>query len=745
MPSSFDLPRNNRRKLGEVLRTAIEESKSQDLSMPHTQATAVHEYLKGERAFAIRDPHDPSYIVLEVEQPRNQPSYEAIVSDVAQEIGRQSRVDIAPRVGLKDTTLNGIRDRAVAQGLMSYLFPSDVTEMAHQAFQKFRVEDGGAALAVSETVYPGRGWGLKIDVIPPEEISFLPVGARAYSEVNGVVWRRWVSLRWLRGIVRRIGETLGKKLSLPSEGSQFYRDLNVVQVHPGQGIGRDATNTVGWEINQQFSYAERGVASTEGTVVDMVEFSQVYVTPDRRHIERLVFMVGRHVFHDQEFADFESPQMPIAYAPYAPVGGPYGRSYAYPKMMAHLMAERFIQAMTRTVDEIDTYGIITATGGMGFNWDDITRPSGGGFRVAVHNLDTGAPNQKLEQLTPINIAQVLGNLPNMMLGLPQTVYPSSPLLSGNAPGRVEGDPALARLDSLSNIQIAAGGKMAGEAWAQIYRAGLELGRDHYVEDESIPLVLVDDAMAGVVLDTAEVPHSDEERAADEMARMERAEGFVQQGIDPSFGSAMETAGLRATEAGDLEAPGTPGSGRVQRVPIGRFTIGPNVIPHPDSVAIGIESLMPRDKDKEYQDLELSRKLGYMSAMEVQIEVYKQGLDRFLGGKANWNTYKVAILNLLSAFGDGVNPGPVLVPGVGAVHRVGYWAISTFMSSPEYLMASESVRQKIMTLQQYYDPTNTGQTAATAEEAAMMEAMSQTSGQQQLSPQGLPGPMGIAAA
>lgn len=728
MPYSFDLP-SDKRELGRVLRDAIEDGKVTDLMAPYVQAVAVRNYLNGDRNFEIVDPRDPSFPLMTVQSPRNQPACESIVGDVAKEIGRQSRIDIRPAVKIKDTTLNGIRDRAIAQGMLSYLFSRDVVSGPHEASQKLRTEEGGCGLAISETYRSGRGWGIKVEIIPIEEITLLPIGAKTLEQVTGMAWRRPASLKWLRGVVNKLGKTLGKRLSLPSEGSEDYKYMNVRKNK--SAVNTDVGSSPMWGLAPEIASVSQSGGDNDQHVTPMVEFVQCYITPDRKHVERVILMAGDYVIHDQTYDEGSMPMMPLSYSPYVPVGGIYGRSYAYPKMMAHIAAERAIQALSKVVSEVNAYGILAARQNMGVEWDRVTQASDGSFRIVTFSSDPASPQSRIEQIAPIEISRVIGSIPNFMLQVADRVFPDSPIFQGQAPGRVDSDAAIHSLEGLSTVQIAAGARTLAEAWSQMYRAGLEMARDHYNTGEHIPLVLVDDAMAGVVLDTAEVPLSTDERMERQNSASQRASAWQMKGIDPMFAEALRQAALPKDEAGNPISDGSEQSD-TQRVPIAQFTIGPNIIPHPDEVDIGIQSLMPRDEEKESMLLEAARQAGYASAIEVQIETMKRGLDRWLGGKAVWNTYRVAILNLLSAYGDGINPGQGLLPAAGTIHRIGYMVISTFKESPEFLLASETVKQKVLQLLEFYSPTNTAAGVPTADEAAMMQQMQQSQQMQGMS-------------
>lgn len=733
MAYSFDLPRGNKKELGEALRDSLESAKKYDLSPVYAQSVAVQNYLAGTRNFEIMDPFSPGYTLLKVSIPRDQPAWEQTVGQVSMELGRQLRMDVRPEIESSMIHLSAVRDVAVTRGLLNYYFPSFILDEPHQAFQKYAVEDGCAGIAVSECIYPGRGWGLRLTAIPPAELLFLPTGAKSRDKVNNISWRRWVTLDWLKSQLSKMNDASGgrKKYKLPAEGSPDYTDLGVIEVLPGDSLvdalsARSDVYTSGLLFDKSPSgYSESEMGSSKSKkAVKMVEFVQSYGTLDRRHCERCTMMAGRWVISDEEWPEDRAPLIPIGVGVYADVAGPYGRSYAYPKIMAGILGERFILKLARNANDIDAYGMLLLTGSMGLKHDELYRPTDGGFRVGEYNSDVGYPARDPIQFKPINMGEAYGSLPQFMLGASEGVYPSPPGMSGDAPGRIDSDVALKRLDLLSNSQIAAGAMSRARAFAQVYAAGLEKIRDRLANGESVPLTNPDESMAGIILDTEEIPMSLEDQQA-----------FGMRQLDEDYGSALQAGGFYRPQSTGNRAPSN-------RVAIGRFTIGPNVIPHPDEVAITIKSVLPRDKSGEHAMLLQSVQMGDMSIVEYQIEVRKRGLDVPVGGKASWNAYLLAVLNLLSVYGNGVEAGPYIVPVGSVTMRVGRWVVQTFMDSIEYAVASDTVKRQMLRLLESYSPVNTSQTQPTADEVAQMEQMRQRAATQGMSPRrALPQPTG----
>lgn len=730
MPSNFDLPKTNAEDLGDRIAEAIDNASIRDQSPIVAQANAVRQYLKGDRWFDVVDPFNPSWTLLRIENPIDQPAYEVIVSEVAKEIGRQLRIDVRPFAKQADLSMNARRDAAVSLGLLQHIFPTSLIYPVHQAAQKIRVEEGCVGLAVSETFLPGRGWSLRVQTIPADQLVLLPVGVKHRPEVNVVVWDRWVSLKWLRDQVESINTRMdSKRMSVPRKNSEAWERMEVLDVLPGESPRLSGQYDERRYGIGTYMYSDGHASDTrkEEQTVQFVRWRQVYVTEDQRHVSRKIFMIGRYVLDDQTYPQGEEPLMPVAWAVYADVGSPYGRSYAYPKMMATLGLERLLSTVQQNARALRAYGLLAFSTGMNVDLEQLERPSEGDMRTMAYTVDAGAPSQQPFQLAPVPMSKILGNLPQLVGAAAAAVFPDTPIQSGDAPGRVDSNQAIQTLDNLSNVAIKAGAESYALAWAQIYAAGQELADKHYQKGDRIPLILLSPVMAGIVLDTAEVPLSMAEKASQFQRDQDQASKYIQAGVDPFLASAIEGE--------TQQSRGSP------RVPLPRFMVGPNVIPHPDTVDIGIRSVMPRDEQREFQELMGATQSGFMSITEMQIRAYIKGLPQELGGEAAINAYELAILNLLSAYGDGVESGPWRIPAVGGDMGIGHWVFQTFIQSTVFALASQEVQQKILEIMDAYAGGNTPQSSFTADEAATVADMRMKQSQMGMGPQNRPQPNG----
>jgi hypothetical protein len=145
---------------------------------------------------------------------------------------------------------------------------------------------------------------------------------------------------------------------------------------------------------------------------------------------------------------------------------------------------------------------------------------------------------------------------------------------------------------------------------------------------------------------------------------------------------VEIAVLDETLAGVVMASGT-----------GQITIAKNQIPHPSEVDVMIASKNPRPLEKEKMELGEALKLQIITPTEYRIMARKKGLDIPVGNEAEWQNYRRAVMENIILFGDGVEPGSIIVSH-NDIHSVHLMVLNSLIGSPEFYLATPAVRTKI---------------------------------------------------
>ena len=127
---------------------------------------------------------------------------------------------------------------------------------------------------------------------------------------------------------------------------------------------------------------------------------------------------------------------------------------------------------------------------------------------------------------------------------------------------------------------------------------------------------------------------------------------------------------------------------------GEMSLADNAIPHPNDVNITIAAEVPKSEQQQKLELKESLRDQIITPTEYRIEVRKRGLTTPVGNEAEWQNYRRAMLENLILFGDGKMPGQVIVSGRD-MHTMHLMVLNSFMSGPEFYLASPAVRDKFV--------------------------------------------------
>jgi hypothetical protein len=202
------------------------------------------------------------------------------------------------------------------------------------------------------------------------------------------------------------------------------------------------------------------------------------------------------------------------------------------------------------------------------------------------------------------------------------------LMKGDAPGRVDSGQALGFLMESSNLPISPTAESIASAVSNCYRAALDLARSAWPSQKLVSVTLLDDSLAGVRMD--------------------------------------------------------PNSGMV--------TLEQSQIPSGEDVNVMVQSVFPRSVEQEKVELQEALKLQVIDMQEYQIQARIRALELPVGGEVEWQNYRRAMLENIVLFGDGREPGQVVVSKYD-LHAIHLKVLQAFMARPEYYMADVKVRSQ----------------------------------------------------
>lgn len=124
---------------------------------------------------------------------------------------------------------------------------------------------------------------------------------------------------------------------------------------------------------------------------------------------------------------------------------------------------------------------------------------------------------------------------------------------------------------------------------------------------------------------------------------------------------------------------------------GTISLTANAIPDPNEVEITIRSQYPESQEQKKQELMALMEKQIITPQEFRIQSRILNLDLPVANEAEWESYRQSVLNNIILFNDGETPGEITM-GEHEMHMMHLQRLTSFMSKPEYQLASPEVRR-----------------------------------------------------
>jgi len=108
------------------------------------------------------------------------------------------------------------------------------------------------------------------------------------------------------------------------------------------------------------------------------------------------------------------------------------------------------------------------------------------------------------------------------------------------------------------------------------------------------------------------------------------------------------------------------------------------------VVVSVESAIPRSKEQRKLEIKDALTTQIITPTEYNIIVRKEALELPVGAEVEWQNYRRAMLENLTLFNDGQNPGEIIF-SERDLHQVHLMVLDAFMARPEFYLAATPVR------------------------------------------------------
>jgi hypothetical protein len=594
-------------------------------------------YLNGARRFKIIDRLSGNLsIALENAKGELSFRYEEVVSQYLTEVGRYLKMDVFPAAGMVGEGLGAMRDAAIAHAVLGGLgskLPLDlVKRRTIIPFLKY----GTVGLVHSET---GREDHPDMyDIVHPRQLRGLPAWVDGLENLYAIARTRWVPLEWVRKRLLDVYD-ITAKFDPVSEGKAEEVQwgttppgITTMDLQGSSAGGKVASvqmkDLVGMNISSRDQVrGSKKMKERDGRFY--VPLEEICVLDDTgEDLARYIMKIGDYVPVDLDFEEAgERTILPLHIARHTDTGRFFARGFLARLVPFNNEVEKLLASLFKNMAELDMFGTLMVPGSSGIDfkrWRTGPRP-----RIEKWEPDPTAPTLHPIQVHPHNTGPLPAKIADFATQKQQAMANQGPYYMGETSGRVDSAAGLGFLFNTGNISMGLPANGLADAFAGVHSRMLQAARDRTGAEDMVELAVLDDAIAGVIID--------------------------------------------------------PDSGQI--------SLAQNPIPQPWKVKVDIKDRTPRDRDIRKQELLMLYERGLVDPTRFWITALEENLDFPGAPKEIWETWRKAIWQIILLFQDGKTPGSLVIGEHTQDPDIQLMPLQKFMNRIEFSLATPEVKEE----------------------------------------------------
>lgn len=375
--------------------------------------------------------------------------HQELLKIVNENASKFASLDWSPAATRDDTSLSGLRERAIAQIQSDAVIRSHtLNSIKPQASFMFSAY-GSIGFTGHLLDHPTIGLTSDIEIIHPRNLFPFPSVNRDYTQAKGICRQRTVPVSFLK---TRYGKKVTGNMNKLDGGIIQYGetlDLRATRTLPQPGT---VTNLLGQHRDEDMEIArvrEVYVEGVGGTLTEYAAFSGD-------------LLLERQKLHDVEVYN------PIGFARFMETGGWKGAG------LFHLMfgicreSEKLIKRLFNNINDLDRYGVVLLPQGV-INERATLKEIGKGLRVFFYDAEpTGMQDIRPITISPSNSGDIPGKTATFAEQLISSLNPVRDLVGEK--GRVESSSGLAVLREEINTKGALATHSFSTALGGVYRS-----------------------------------------------------------------------------------------------------------------------------------------------------------------------------------------------------------------------------------------------------------------------------------
>ena len=460
---------------------------AQQLMYRRTNWLLAWYYLNGYRRFDIWDPNTGNISPHLLDEEGNMEFQEnELLYMINQVVGRIQSMDCRPKVDQQGSSLESLRNRALAQIMGDSVVPDDVVRRVQEEFGYLFACLGFCGLTGHLVDHPTIGLTSDIEVIHPRELFPFPITGQDFTKTYGIVRQRWVPVEHLR---RTYGNA---KVNARLDTMEWYS-----ADHGDNWSDRDIVRGITYWSGSHPGQGDYGSNAAKDEWLEVAKVRELWLTGPAGTVTQYVCCSGEAMFQRSDLSGLEVYN-PIGWARFFNNGTWHGAGMFDMLFSISRMHERLAKQLFNNVMDLDRYGILVLPQGQ-MPQNQILRDVGRGLRVMFWEPDAIAEGFKPFPIQPWNTGDMPGRVAQYAREGMRAINPIQDLIQEK--GRIDSASGLQFLEEQITRAITSPTLGVVKAFGDMYRSLVQkVGASLMSSRRALPAGNLTLDLAGAIID-----------------------------------------------------------------------------------------------------------------------------------------------------------------------------------------------------------------------------------------------------
>jgi len=577
-------------------------------------------YLNGYRRFSVFDPHTgritPHYVDVDGTVKFQCQELLFAINQVASRI---QSMDFSPVVIPQLSSLQGLRDKAVAQLTLSSLLTPNTLDPVIEDFAYTFTCLGFCGITGHVSQHPTVGLSTSLSIVHPRELYPFPAVGYDHTQTGGFMRQHWVP-------VSRLEALYGKRKVASKIDNMDWLDTMAGELWQSPGGDNPPLSS------PQNSLTTRTVDTAPNSGPSDLAIARVrelWLTGPNDTVSRYILTSGKSVLVDHDLSD-QHVYPSIGFSRFMNNGSWYGVGMFDLLYSQHKELEKLTSALYQNVSDLDRYGILVMPQGQ-MPQSQTLRDVGRGLRVMFWEPDPISEGFTPFPIQPWNTGDMPGKVAAFARESMKQVNPITDIIEEK--GRIDSASGLNYLEEVANRALTAPTGGIARAFSTMYRGLHQQALAHITEGaQGIPITNLSLDLLGAVIDNKEGTVSFKDNPLPDITRLQ----YTIRSLSPKAVTA------RRAELLDLWEKG------INQDPLG-----------------------------------------------LQLTAFDEGIDLAMYTADTRAARDMGIRAILSLFGDGEEPGELILTPHTTKPAVVLRLLETVMVGPAFMFASPAVQNEFI--------------------------------------------------